>query len=100
VKIVMVLSVLIVGLGSIPVADAQDTRQQPDIRMMLTPPANRVIPDSPPPPDLRELPQVKMDKLSDQLPITVIVGDPRCSPGEDGLTDPRLLRGSRSRRSH
>jgi hypothetical protein len=102
VKIVMVVSVLIAGLGSVPAADAQDSRPQPDIRMLLTQPTNRVAaPDSPPAPDLRELPQVKMDRLSDQpSPITVVVGDPRCYPGEDGMTDPRQLRNSRSRRPH
>ena len=99
-KVVMVVSMLIAGLGSMRAADAQEARQKPDIRMLLTQPSNRVVPDSPPAPDLRELPQVKMDKVSDQPPITVILGDPRCYPGEDGLTDPRLLRSSRSRRSH
>jgi len=101
-KIVMVMSVLIAGLGNIPAADAQDAKPQPDIRMLLTQPSNRVAaPDSPPAPDLRDLPQVKMDKLSDRpSPITVIVGDPRCYPGEDGMMDPRQLRSSRSRRSH
>lgn len=100
-KIVIMVSGLIAGLGSIPAADAQDTRQQPDIRMLLTQPSNRVVPDSPPAPDLRDLPPVKMDKLSDQpAPITVILGDPRCYPGEDGMMDPRQLRSSRSRRHH
>jgi hypothetical protein len=100
-KFVLVVSVLIVGLGSVGAADAQDARQQPDIRMLLTQPSNRVVPDSPPAPDLRDLPPVKMDKLSDQSPITIILGDPRCFPGEDGLADPRQLnRSSRSRRSH
>ena len=100
-KVVIVVSVLTVGFWGIPAADAQDARQQPDIRMLLTQPSNRVVPDSPPAPDLRDLPQVKMDKLSDQLPITIILGDPRCYPGEDGLMDPRQLnRSSRSRRSH
>jgi hypothetical protein len=98
-KVILVMSGLMVGLGSIPAADAQDARPQPDIRMLLTQPSNRVAPDSPPAPDLRDLPQVKMDKISDQPPITIIMSDPRCYPGEDGLTDPRQLnRNSRSRR--
>ena len=99
-KVVLVMSGLIVGFGGIPAAHSQDARQQPDIRMLLTQPANRVAPDSPSAPDLRDLPQIKMDKLSDQPPITIIMSDPRCYPGEDGLADPRQLgRNSRSRRS-
>ena len=102
VKIVMAMSVLLAGLGSIPAADAQDAKPQPDIRMLLTQPSNRVAaPDAPPTPELRDLPQAKMDKLSDRpAPITVILGDPRCYPGEDGMMDPRQLRSSRSRRPH
>lgn len=97
-KVLIAVSVLIVGLGCVPAADAQDARPQPDLRLLLTQPSNRVAPTSPPAPDLRELPQVKMDKLSQQPPITVILGDPRCYPGEDGLMDPRLLRNPRRSR--
>jgi hypothetical protein len=97
-EVLIAVSVLIVGLGCIPVADAQDAKPQPDLRLLLTQPSNRVVPTSPPAPDLRELPQVKMDKLSEQPPITVILGDPRCYPGEDGLMDPRLLRNPRRSR--
>jgi len=98
--IVMMLSGLIAGLGGISVAQTQDAKPQPDIRMLLTQPSNRVAaPDSPPAPDLRDLPQIKMDKLSDRpSPITVILGDPRCYPGEDEMMDPRQLRNPRSRR--
>ena len=100
-KVILVVSGLMVGLGSFQAADAQDAGQHPDIRMLLTQPSNRVAPDSPPAPDLRDLPQVKMDRLSDQPPITIIMSDPRCYPGEDGLADPRQLnRNSRSRRRH
>lgn len=98
VKVVTVVSMLTVGLCGIPAADAQDAKPQPDIRLLLTQPSNRVVVGSPPAPDVRELPQLKMDKVADQVPITVILGDPRCYPGEEGLMDPRLLRSSR--RSH
>lgn len=94
---VLVASTLAMGVGSIPAAHGQDVKQPPDIRMLLTQPSNRLA-DSPPAPDLRDLPQAKMDKPS-ELPITVILGDPRCAPGEDGLSDPRQLRNPRSRRS-
>jgi len=99
-KVVVLVSVLTVGLCGIPAADAQDAKPQPDIRMLLTQPSNNrgAAPDSPPTPQLRDLPQAKMDKVSSQLPITVIIGDPRCYPGEDGMMDPSQLRSSRSRR--
>ena len=100
VKVVILMSVLTVGLCGIPAADAQDAKPQPDIRMLLTRPSNRVAaPESPPAPDLRDLPQAKMDKVSSQPPITVIIGDPRCYPGEDGLADFGQVN-RRSRRSH
>ena len=95
----LVLSALTLGLGAITTAHAQESRAIPDIRMLLTQPSARIAPDSPPAPDLRDLPQGKMDKPPTQPPITVIVGDPRCYPGEDGMVDPSQLgRSNRSRR--
>jgi hypothetical protein len=91
---------LVMAAGSIPAAHAQEVKRPPDIRMLLTQPSNRLA-VTPPAPELRDLPQGKIDKLSEQLPITVILGDPRCYPGEDeGLVDPRQLRSPRSRRPH
>ena len=96
----LVLGALTLGLGAMATAHAQESRPMPDIRMMLlTQPNARIAPDSPPAPDLRDLPQGKMDKPPTHPPITVIVGDPRCNPGEDGMVDPSQLgRGNRSRR--
>lgn len=95
-KVVLVVGALVVGAGSLPVARAQEVKPPPDIRMLLTQPSR--LADTPPTPELRDLPPAKIDKLSEQPPITVILGDPRCYPGEDGFIDPRQLR-SRSRRS-
>jgi hypothetical protein len=97
-RAVVMVGALVMGAGSIPAAHAQEVKQPPDIRMLLTQPSNRLA-VTPPAPELRDLPQGKIDKLSEQLPITVIVGDPRCYPGEDeGFIDPRQLRNPRSRR--
>ena len=62
-------------------------KQPPDIRMLLTQPQNRVSADSAGVPDLRDVPMPKMDKPPVQPPITIVVGDPRCYPGEDGMGD-------------
>src|SRR5262249_13529258 len=97
----LVLGALTLGLGALTTAHGQESRPTPDIRMLLTQPNPRIAPDSPPAPDLRDLPQGKIDKPPTHPPITVIVGDPRCYPGEDGMIDPSQLgRGNRSRRFH
>ncbi len=100
-KTTLIVGALVMGVGGIPAAHAQEAKQPPpDIRMLLTQPSNRLS-VSPPAPELRDLPQGKIDKLSEQLPITVILGDPRCYPGEEeGFIDPRQLRSPRSRRPH
>ncbi len=98
-RAVFIVGALVMGAESTPAAHAQEVKPPPDIRMLLTQPSNRLS-VSPPAPELRDLPQDKIDKLSEQLPITVILGDPRCYPGEDGFVDPRQLRSPRSRRSH
>ena len=63
VRAVLVVSALVMGVGGIPASQAQDVKQPPDIRMLLTQPSNRLA-DSPPAPDLRDLPQAKIDKLA------------------------------------
>jgi hypothetical protein len=96
----VVVGVLALVSGIVPAAHAQEVKQPPDIRMLLTQPSTRLS-DSPPAPELRDLPKAKMDRPATQPPITVTLGDPRCYPGEeDGLIDPRQLRNPRSRRSH
>ena len=93
------MSVVLVGVGVVPAVDAQEVKQPPDIRMLLTQPQNRVAPDAAGVPDLRDLPQPKMDKPPVQPPITIILDDARCYPGEDGPGGfGRFNR--RSRRSH
>lgn len=104
-KIVLVVGVVLAGAVVNPevyaqnAKDAQEATQPPDIRMLLTQPQNRVPPDAAAAPDLRDLPMPKMDKPPVQPPITIVVGDPRCYPGEDGLADFGQVN-RRSRRSH
>jgi hypothetical protein len=93
----LAIGALALGLGTM--AHAQESRPTPDIRMLLTQPTPSVTPDSPPVPDLRDLPQGKMDKPPTHPSVTVIIGDSRCAPGEDGMGEPRQLgRSNRSRR--
>lgn len=85
VRIVLAVSMALVALGVVPAVNGQEARQPPDIRMLLTKPQGRVISDAVSVPDLRDLPQPKMDKPPVEPPITIVVGDPRCYPGEDGF---------------
>ena len=106
-RIGFVLAVGVALLGSVvvPAVSAQETKgaqeakQPPDIRMLLTQPQNRLPADSAGVPDLRDVSMPKMDKPPVQPPITIVVGDPRCYPGEDGFTE-FGQRNRRSRRSH
>jgi hypothetical protein len=104
-KIVLVVSVVLMGAGAVPAVyaqkakDAEEAKQPPDIRMLLTQPQNRVSPEAAAVPDLRDVPMPKMDKPPVQPPITIVVGDPRCYPGEDGFAE-FGQRNRRSRRSH
>jgi hypothetical protein len=98
-KIVLVVSVVLVGSVVVPAIYAQEAKQPPDLRMLLTQPLNRVAADAAGVPDLRDVPMPKMDKPPVQPPITIVVGDPRCYPGEDGLADFGQVN-RRSRRSH
>jgi hypothetical protein len=84
-RIVLVVGVALVGSMVPPAVHAQDAKQPPDIRMLLTQPQNKVSADSAGVPDLRDAPMPKMDKPPVQPPITIVVGDPRCYPGEDGM---------------
>ena len=86
-RIVIAVSVALVGVGAVPAVHGQETKQPPpDIRMLLTQPkGGRAAPNATSAPDLRDLPQPKMDKPPVEPPITIVVGDPRCYPGEDGI---------------
>lgn len=103
-KIVLVVGVVLLGSVVAPAVDAQEAKdakeakQPPDLRMLLIQPLNRVPADAAAAPDLRDMPMPKMDKPPVQPPITIVVGDPRCYPGEDGLGDFGQLN-RRSRRS-
>lgn len=98
-RIVLVVGVALMGTGVVPAVDAQETKQPPDLRMLLTRPQNRLPADSAGVPDLRDVPMPKLDKPPVRPPITIVVGDPRCYPGEDGLADfaPPSRRSRRSR---
>ena len=95
-KIVLVIGAVLAGSVA---ADAQEAKQPPDIRMLLAQPQNRGPAGAAAVPDLRDVPMPKMDKPPVQPPITIVVGDPRCYPGEDGLGEFGQLN-RRSRRSH
>ena len=85
VRIVVATSMVLVALGGVPVVNGQEAKQPPDIRMLLTQPQGRVTSDALSVPSLRDLPQPKMDKPPVEPPITIVVGDARCYPGEDGF---------------
>jgi hypothetical protein len=88
VRVIIAVSVALVGAGVVPAVHGQEAKQPPDIRMLLTQPQGRVTPDATSAPDLRDLPRPKMDKPPVEPPITIVVGDPRCYPGEeDGLAN-------------
>ena len=84
-RTVLAASLALLGAGAVPASDAQEARQPPDIRMLLTQPQNRVAPDAAGVPNLRDLPLPRMDKPPVQPVITIIVDDGRCYPGEDGM---------------
>ena len=85
VRIVLAMGMVLVAAGGVPVVNGQEAKQPPDIRMLLTQPQGRVTPDALSVPSLRDLPQPKMDKPPVEPPITIVVGDARCYPGEDGI---------------
>jgi hypothetical protein len=92
------MSMALVALGVVPAVNGQEARQPPDIRMLLTQPKGSVTSDALSVPSLRDLPQPKMDKPPVEPPITIVVGDARCYPGEDGI-DSLVQPNRRSRRS-
>ena len=105
IRVIFAVGVALLGAGAVPavyaqeVTGAQEAKQPPDLRMLLTQPQNRLPADSAGVPDLRDVPMPKMDKPPVRPPITIVVGDPRCYPGEDGMDDiTRFNR--RPRRSH
>ena len=97
-KFVLVVAAALVGSLAVPAVRAQESKsaqepkQPPDIRMLLTQPQNKVSADSAGVPDLRDVPMPKMDKPPVQPPITIVVGDPRCYPGEDATGETRFNR--------
>jgi hypothetical protein len=85
IRIILVAGVVLVAAGAFSPVQGQNTKQPPDIRMLLSQPQGPVSSDATAAPSLRDLPQPKMDKPPVEPPITIILGDPRCYPGEDGL---------------
>ena len=83
-RVVAVACAALVWSGIAAPALAQETKPTPDIRMLLTQPQGRVAPDATTLPDPRETPMPKLDKPPVQPPITIVVDDGRCYPGEDG----------------
>ncbi len=75
---------------------AQDVKE-PNILLKLTEPARPTLPnDIVTRDDLRDVPPPPADKLSEAIHTHVVVGDPRCLPGEDWF-DPGPVR-NRTRR--
>ena len=84
-RIVLALGAALAWAGVSPAVNGQEAKQQPDIRMLLIQPQGRVSPESAAVPDLRDMPMPKIDKPPVAPPITIIVDDGRCYPGEDGM---------------
>lgn len=92
----VVVAACVVWAGIAVPALAQDTKPTPDIRMLLTQPQGRIAPDATTIPNPRETPMPKLDKPPVQPPITIMVDDGRCYPGEN---DPGAF-GLANRRRH
>jgi hypothetical protein len=78
---------LLVGAMAPTASHAQHASpaQPPSIDLTLTETLQRLSVDSAPSKeDLRDVPPPRPNRLSENVRITVIVGDPRCVPGEDG----------------
>jgi hypothetical protein len=84
-RIVLAIGAALAWAGISPAVNGQEVKQQPDIRMLLTQPQGRVNQESVGVPDLRDMPMPKIDKPPVQPPVTIIVDDGRCYPGEDGM---------------
>lgn len=85
IRIVFAVSVVVAGIGSAPAVYGQEAKQPADIRMLLNQPQHRGSVDATAVPDIRDLAQPKKDEPPVAPPIRIIVEDPRCHPGEDGL---------------
>jgi hypothetical protein len=55
----------------------------PGIFLRMTEPPRQVPVETITSDDLRDLPPPHIDRLGDHVTVTVVVGDPRCQPGED-----------------
>lgn len=94
------IGALLFGAGVVTAAFAQEA-SEPNILLKMTEPAPAVPARTITRDDVREVPTPRVDRLSDHARATVVVGDPRCLPGEEGWFDPGLAnsRTSRSRRA-
>jgi len=84
-RMVLAISVALLGGVVVRASDAQEAKQPPDLRMLLSQPQTRVAPDPAGVPNFRDLPQPMMDRPPVHPPITIMVDDGRCYPGEDGM---------------
>jgi hypothetical protein len=82
VKLASGLGIVCVGIGMVTAAFAQDAGV-PGIFLKMTESPREVPVDTITRDDLRDLPPPHIDKLRDRPTVTVVVGDPRCQPGDD-----------------
>jgi hypothetical protein len=92
-RVLVGIGALLASVGAAASALAQDAAVPPHILL-----EQMTRPDAAPPPsastlDVRDAPNPPpVDTLSDAIRFTVVVGDPRCFPGDE-LMDPRPLPG-------
>lgn len=84
--VVIGIGALLIGAVIVPPGFAQEAAPG-KIFLDLTQPAQSVPVDTLTRDDLREAPTPRVDKLSDTVRVIVVVGDPRCEPGDLGWVD-------------
>ena len=95
VRMIVATAVLLTASGLASAGYSQEAAQpnkagqpQGNIDFTLTEALSRITTDAAKREDLREVPPPRIDKLSDAVHVTLIPGDPRCLPGEDGWAGP------------
>jgi hypothetical protein len=69
---------------AVPVAGHAQQAPPATIDLTVTEALKQVSPGVTGKENLRDVPPPRPDRLSSSVRITVVVGDPRCEPGEDG----------------
>ncbi len=91
------IGALLVSVGLVTHASAQDAVPPHILLQQVTRPGD-VPPSGASTLDVRDAPvPPPIDTISNAIHITVVVGDPRCFPGEDLVDDPASIR-ARQRR--